>query len=393
MRHTEAVKTARRAALFEGAAVDRRCSSAFMWVVEIVNKIDGQRLSSDGIYPRSLSGLPGIISAPFLHAGFGHLLGNTIPFVVLGLVIAVAGARRVIEVTAIVILVAGLGTWLAAGSGTRHRRRERRRLRLRRVSDRARLLHAQHRCAGDRRASWRCCSAPRSRRTSCRRPASPGRTTCSAALGGILAARVLARRPAKRRETVGAFREPLNDSDAEASRLRNPPPDRSRRGAPVSGWRGLTPRWPRSLRLVPRPVRNIRAGPAAVQDRPRRRSRILPKDLPRFEADPAGQSDRVAADAVSPVAEGARTLRRRACQLRARRRRGDQARRGRSDLRARGGEAALRRVASGRVARGRPRDRPLPARRGRRRQPRPRLLRACRGRAARLLRGHLQCAG
>jgi membrane associated rhomboid family serine protease len=111
------VKAARRAALFEGAAVIG-VLVAVMWVVEIVNKIDGQRLSSDGIYPRSLSGLPGILSAPFLHEGFGHLLGNTVPFVVLGLVIAAAGARRIIEVTVIVILVAGLGTWLTAGSGT-----------------------------------------------------------------------------------------------------------------------------------------------------------------------------------------------------------------------------------------------------------------------------------
>ncbi|MGD0386123.1 MAG: rhomboid family intramembrane serine protease [Solirubrobacteraceae bacterium] len=111
------MKTARRAALFEGAAVIG-VLVAVMWLVEIVNKIDGQRLSADGIYPRSLSGLPGILSAPFLHEGFGHLLGNTVPFVVLGLVIAVAGARRVIEVTVIVILVAGLGTWLTAGSGT-----------------------------------------------------------------------------------------------------------------------------------------------------------------------------------------------------------------------------------------------------------------------------------
>jgi membrane associated rhomboid family serine protease len=89
---------------------------AVMWVVEIVNKIDGQGLSSDGIYPRTLSGLPGIISAPFLHFGFNHLIGNTVPFVILGLVIAAAGARRVIEVTVIVIVVAGLGTWLTAGS-------------------------------------------------------------------------------------------------------------------------------------------------------------------------------------------------------------------------------------------------------------------------------------
>jgi membrane associated rhomboid family serine protease len=109
------VKTVRRAALFEGAAVIGLLVGV-MWVVEIVNKIDGQRLTSDGIYPRALSGLPGIISAPFLHFGFNHLIGNTIPFVILGLVIGAAGARRVIEVTVIVILVAGLGTWLTAGS-------------------------------------------------------------------------------------------------------------------------------------------------------------------------------------------------------------------------------------------------------------------------------------
>ena len=97
MRHTGCVKTARRAALFEGAAVIG-VMVAVMWVVEIVNKIDGQGLSSDGIYPRTLSGLPGIISAPFLHFGFNHLIGNTIPFVILGLVIGAAGARRVLAV-------------------------------------------------------------------------------------------------------------------------------------------------------------------------------------------------------------------------------------------------------------------------------------------------------
>jgi membrane associated rhomboid family serine protease len=109
------VKLARRAALYEGAAVIG-VLVAVMWLLEIVNKIDGQALNGDGIYARSLSGLPGILSAPFLHAGFGHLIGNTVPFVVLGLVIAAAGARRVIEVTAVVVLVAGLGTWLISPS-------------------------------------------------------------------------------------------------------------------------------------------------------------------------------------------------------------------------------------------------------------------------------------
>ncbi len=115
--HTWCMTKASRAGFFEGAAVIAALLGV-MWIVEIVNKVDGQRLDGDGIYPRSLNGLPGILSAPFLHAGFGHLIGNTIPFVVLGLLVALGGARRVIEVTAIVALVAGLGTWLTAGSGS-----------------------------------------------------------------------------------------------------------------------------------------------------------------------------------------------------------------------------------------------------------------------------------
>jgi membrane associated rhomboid family serine protease len=89
-----------------------------MWIVEVVNSLDGQRLSRDGIIARRLSGLPGILSAPFLHASFAHLLANTVPFVILGLVIALGGATQVIGVTVIVALVSGLGAWALSSSGT-----------------------------------------------------------------------------------------------------------------------------------------------------------------------------------------------------------------------------------------------------------------------------------
>lgn len=89
-----------------------------MWIVEVVNSLDGQRLSRDGIIARRLSGLPGILSAPFLHASFAHLLANTVPFVILGLVIALGGARQVIGVTVIAALVSGLGAWALSSSGT-----------------------------------------------------------------------------------------------------------------------------------------------------------------------------------------------------------------------------------------------------------------------------------
>lgn len=91
---------------------------AVMWIVELINALDGQHLDSDGIISRHLSGLPGILSAPFLHVSFAHLIANTIPFLILGLVIALGGARQVIVVTVIVALISGLGTWLAGAPGT-----------------------------------------------------------------------------------------------------------------------------------------------------------------------------------------------------------------------------------------------------------------------------------
>ncbi len=91
---------------------------AVMWAVEIVNALDSYRLDSDGIVPRSFSHIYGIVFAPFLHASFGHLLSNTVPFVILGFAIALAGAARLLLVSLIVALVSGAGTWLTAPSGS-----------------------------------------------------------------------------------------------------------------------------------------------------------------------------------------------------------------------------------------------------------------------------------
>lgn len=92
--------------------------AALMWIVEVIDAIAGGDLDRFGIVPRQVSGLDGIIFSPFLHSGFGHLLSNTVPFLLLGFVIAMSGAVRVLQVTAIVGLVAGFGVWLFAGSNT-----------------------------------------------------------------------------------------------------------------------------------------------------------------------------------------------------------------------------------------------------------------------------------
>ena len=53
-------------------------------VVEIVNASMGHQLNAWGIFPRSVHGLAGIPLAPFLHGGIGHVISNSIPFLVLG---------------------------------------------------------------------------------------------------------------------------------------------------------------------------------------------------------------------------------------------------------------------------------------------------------------------
>ena len=93
-----------------------------MWVLEVIDQVfSGADLDQYGIRPHNApDGLLGIIWAPFLHAGFSHLTGNTIPFLVLGAAIALSGFARVAAATAIIVIVGGLGVWLFAPAGTDH---------------------------------------------------------------------------------------------------------------------------------------------------------------------------------------------------------------------------------------------------------------------------------
>jgi membrane associated rhomboid family serine protease len=93
---------------------------ALMWVVEIIDLLPVADLDRAGIEPRTANGLSGVIFAPFLHADFAHLISNTIPFLVLGFLVAASGVQRVVQVVVIVAVVAAIGTWLTGPSGTVH---------------------------------------------------------------------------------------------------------------------------------------------------------------------------------------------------------------------------------------------------------------------------------
>jgi membrane associated rhomboid family serine protease len=93
---------------------------SLMWALEAVDFAAGLGLDQYGIEARDPDGLGGIAAAPFLHAGFGHLAANTVPFLLLGFLIALGGVLRLILVTVIVAVVGGLGTWLFAPTASLH---------------------------------------------------------------------------------------------------------------------------------------------------------------------------------------------------------------------------------------------------------------------------------
>ncbi|WBQ01967.1 rhomboid family intramembrane serine protease [Kribbella sp. CA-293567] len=89
-----------------------------MWLSETVDTALNGELDQYGIIARDPDGLFGILTSPFLHLGFGHLISNTLPLVTLGALIAVSGALRLFSVTAIVTTIGGFGTWLISPPNT-----------------------------------------------------------------------------------------------------------------------------------------------------------------------------------------------------------------------------------------------------------------------------------
>ncbi len=94
---------------------------AGLYVVEVLDRLTGSRMQgAGGLEPREADGLDGILFAPVLHGSWAHLLANTMPLLVLGFLLLLAGVRRWLIVTAVVWLVGGAGVWLAGPSGTLH---------------------------------------------------------------------------------------------------------------------------------------------------------------------------------------------------------------------------------------------------------------------------------
>ena len=85
-----------------------------IWLIYLVGlplKVMSWDLVNYGMVPRTVRGLIGILTMPFLHDGLDHLLGNTVPLAVLLFMLATSrsNARRIVLG---LIVLSGIFTWL-----------------------------------------------------------------------------------------------------------------------------------------------------------------------------------------------------------------------------------------------------------------------------------------
>jgi len=92
---------------------------AAIWIAYVLNLVlPGDALLSFGLEPRTSSGAWGILSMPFLHAGWAHIVSNTIPLLVLTTLLAVTGKGW--GTMAGIVLLNGILLWLFGRGGRVH---------------------------------------------------------------------------------------------------------------------------------------------------------------------------------------------------------------------------------------------------------------------------------
>lgn len=87
---------------------------AFLWAVHLVSYFIP--INKFGIMPREISGLPGILFAPFLHHDFSHLAANSAGLFILGLFLITMEDKKTFRIIAALIILGGAGTWLIGRS-------------------------------------------------------------------------------------------------------------------------------------------------------------------------------------------------------------------------------------------------------------------------------------
>ncbi len=96
----------------------------FLLVMYVLHLLDGfllkKRLTNAyGLKPRQGNNLLSPVLAHTLHGSWKHLFSNSLPFAILGSIIALTNLRAFWIATAAIVVIGSLGTWLL-GAGGKH---------------------------------------------------------------------------------------------------------------------------------------------------------------------------------------------------------------------------------------------------------------------------------
>jgi membrane associated rhomboid family serine protease len=90
-----------------------------LFLIELIDvQLDNRLDYAGGIKSWYITGLDGIVFAPLLHGGFTHLVGNSVPLILMGTFVLADGGRRFLLSTALIAVVSGLGVWFFSAPGT-----------------------------------------------------------------------------------------------------------------------------------------------------------------------------------------------------------------------------------------------------------------------------------
>lgn len=93
---------------------------ALMWLVKVVEVSTGVSFARWGVTPHTLHGLVGILTLPFLHADWEHLMSNSVPIIVLGTALYYCYPSLANRVMLVTYLASGLLTWCIGNPDTTH---------------------------------------------------------------------------------------------------------------------------------------------------------------------------------------------------------------------------------------------------------------------------------
>ena len=83
-----------------------------MWIVKIVELHYNITLVNYGVLPKKIEGLKGILFSPFIHKDFTHLINNSLPILILGIMLFFTYKKTALSIFFWLFFISGFWLWI-----------------------------------------------------------------------------------------------------------------------------------------------------------------------------------------------------------------------------------------------------------------------------------------